>query len=105
MVQRDYLMRLIEQFVQTIARILGLAKSGSFEEAKAELDGAYATLGVSRRMIDQLDDSSLKLLLGKEKLRIVAMLLDAEAKLLRSEGKEAQARSLETRAAQLSQME
>lgn len=101
MVQRDYLMRMIEQFVQAVARMLGLIKTGSLEEAKRELDGAYATLGVSRSMVERLDDASLRLLFGDEKVLVIAMLLDTEGKLLRAEGKEAEALSLEARAKRL----
>ena len=101
MLQRDYLMRMIEQFVQTIGRMLGFAKSGRFEDARTELDGAYASLGVSRRMVERLDDASLKLLLGDDKLRILVMLLEAEAELLALESKHAEARSATERAAQL----
>jgi len=101
MVQRDYLMRMIEQFVQAIARILGLAKDGRLEEAKTELDAAYAKLGISRSMIERLDAASLRLLLGEDKLRIVAMLFGAEAKLLRLEGKEQAAHSLDERAREI----
>jgi hypothetical protein len=101
MLQRDYLMRMIEQFVQAIGRMLGLAKSGQFEDARTELDAAYAGLGISRRMIERLDDASLQLLLGDDKLRILVMLLDAEAELLTLEGKHAEARSTKARAAQL----
>jgi hypothetical protein len=101
MVQRDYLMRMIEQFVQAVARMLGLIKSGSLEEAKRELDGAYGTLGVSRSMVERLDDASLRLLFGDEKVLVIAMLLDTEGKLLRAEGKEAEAQSLEARAKRL----
>jgi hypothetical protein len=97
MVQRDYLLRMIEQFMQAIGRILGFVKTGRFDEARAELDAAYSSLGTSRRMVARLDDGSLRLLFGGEKLRVVGMLLDAEAKLLRAEGKEAEARLLEVR--------
>jgi hypothetical protein len=101
MLQRDYLMRMIEQFVQAIGRMLGLAKSGRLEDAKAELDAAYAALGISRRMVDRLDDASLRLLLGEDKLRILLMLLDAEAELLALEGRHAEASAVAARAAQL----
>jgi hypothetical protein len=101
MLQRDYLLRMIEQFVQAIGRMLGLAKSGQFEEARTELDAAYASLGVSRRMVERLDDASLRLLLGDDKVRVLVMLLDAEAELLALEGKQAEARSIAARAAQL----
>jgi hypothetical protein len=101
MLQRDYLMRMIEQFVQAIGRMLGLAKSGNFEDARTELDAAWSSLGVSRRMVERLDDASLRLLLGDDKVGIVVMLLDAEAELLAMEGKHAEARSVAARAAQL----
>jgi hypothetical protein len=101
MLQRDYLMRMIEQFVQAIGRMLGLAKSGRFDDARTELDGAYATLGISRRMLERLDDASLRLLLGEDKIRVLVMLLDAEAELLALEGKDAEARSVKARSARL----
>src|SRR6478736_10181733 len=100
MLQRDYLMRMIEQFVQAIGRMLGLAKSGQYDDARTELEAAYGSLGISRRMVERLDDASLRLLLGEDKLRILLMLLDAEAEILELEGKHAEARSVETRCAQ-----
>jgi hypothetical protein len=101
MVQRDYLMRMIEQFIEAIARMLGLAKTGQFDAARAELDAAYASLGISRGMVDRLDDASLRLLLRDDKLRILVMLLEAEGELLSLQGQDAQASAIKLRAARL----
>jgi len=97
MVQRDYLLRLIEQFIEAIARILGLARDGNFSDAKREIDAAYRSLGIARSMADQLDDSSLRMLLGEDKLRVLAMLFVAEAHVLRAQHRDSEAAALEAR--------
>jgi hypothetical protein len=97
MVQRDYLLRMIEQFTQAVARILGLSSEQKFTEARRELDGAYRALGLSRSMLDSLDESSLRILVGEPKLLAVAMLLAAETHILRAEHRDAEAVALETR--------
>src|SRR5215470_1153956 len=101
MVQRDYILRLIEQFVAMVARIVGLSREGKVEQARRELDEAYHSLGVPRSMVASLDSASIKLLVGEEKARALAVLFSAEAELARAEGKDKEAATWRTRASGL----
>jgi hypothetical protein len=97
MVQRDYLMRIIEQFVQAIASIIAHIRADQFEEARQKIDAAYRSLGVAPSMVKSLDDGSLVVLLGKEKVDLLMKLFAAEAELLRKQGREKEAAALEAR--------
>jgi len=101
MEQRDYLLRMIEQFGQAVARILGFSSQSKFDDARRELDAAYESLGLARHMAARLDDASLRMLLREEKLRGLALLWAAETRLLRAEGRHDEASSLEARVGQL----
>jgi len=41
----DYLMRLVRQLAEALARVAGLRKAGLLDQAAAELDAAFASLG------------------------------------------------------------
>ncbi len=41
----DYLMRLVRQLADALARIAGLRKAGLLDQASQELDAAFASLG------------------------------------------------------------
>jgi hypothetical protein len=99
MVQRDYLMRIIEQFVQALASIIAHLRAEKLEEAKQEIDAAYRSLGVAPSMVKSLDDGSLLMLLGKEKADLLIKLFGAEAELLRKQGRTNEAAALEARVA------
>lgn len=94
--RRDYIMRLIEQFAQVLARIMGLRKEGKLDEAQdlvnETADGIFGTL---RAMIDKVDSSSAAGLLGsREKIAVYASLTaeDAEIAALRGDARKAQTR-------------
>lgn len=97
MVQRDYLMRMIEQFAQAIASILAHLRADQLEEARQKIDVAYQSLGVAPSMVKSLDDGSLVVLLGKEKANLVMKLFTVEAELLRKQGRAKEAAVLEAR--------
>jgi hypothetical protein len=90
-IRQDYLERMIEQLAATIGRILGLVSEGKSEEAARELDGCYRSLGVTRDMIERLDATTLGAMLGAGRAEAVARVLDAEAALAQSQGREADA--------------
>jgi len=99
MVQRDYLMRIIEQFVQAIASIIAHIRADQLEEARQKIDVAYQSLGVAPSLVKSLDDGSLVVLLGKEKADLVMKLFTVEAELLRKQGRAKDAALLEARVA------
>ena len=98
MVQRDYLMRLIEQFVQALTSIIAHLRTGQLDAAQQEIALAYKSLGVSPSMVKSLDDASLVVLLGKEKTELVMKLFAAEAELLQKQGHTKEAALLAARA-------
>jgi len=94
--RRDYIMRLIEQFAQVLARIMGLRKAGKLDEAQILVnetaDGIFGSL---RSMIDKVDASTAAGLLGgREKIAVYAALNAEEAEIaaLKGDGRKAQAR-------------
>jgi hypothetical protein len=92
-IRQDYIERLIQQLATLSARILDLGAAGKHEEARQELDGCYRSLGVTRDMINRLDVSTLVAMLGASKTAAVATVVEAEAALARSQGREADARA------------
>jgi hypothetical protein len=100
-IRQDYIERMIEQLAAAIARIMGLAGEGNHEEAARELEGCYRSLGVTRSMLERLDATTLGAMLGSGKADAVARLLDAEAALARSQGREGDAHAKSRDAAEL----
>jgi len=98
--QRDYIERLIQQIAAFIARIVGAAKNGETEDAELALDAAWSALGLLRKDVMRLDDSTLGMLLGA-KASLGADLFDAQASLEESRSNPALADELRNRAASL----
>ncbi|MDB4975646.1 MAG: hypothetical protein JWN48_3987 [Myxococcaceae bacterium] len=96
----DYLLRAIEQFTQSIARIVRALRGDQEEEAEREIAGAYdALLGNDRVFLDMVDPATLANLLGSPaKVRVLAQLSTLEAKLLEKRGQAGRAQSLRERA-------
>ncbi|MBW2528970.1 MAG: hypothetical protein JRI23_32640 [Deltaproteobacteria bacterium] len=74
MLQRDYLMRIIERAVAALARALGRRDEGELELALDQIGEAYdAVLKFDRQMLEVLDPSTLVAMLGEAQLvRMVA---------------------------------
>ena len=63
--ERDFILRVIKQLVDAIARALGLAKEGKQQEAQALLEEACgALLGMDYRTLALVDGASAASLLG-----------------------------------------
>jgi hypothetical protein len=100
MIRDDFLMRMIRQLAEVIARITGLAKAGRSYEAERALEEACGSfVGMPKAMIDKLDPETIAKTLGPEKAMIIAALLDAEASLEKSDAAERRARAAAVRAA------
>ncbi len=84
---------MIEQLATALARIAGLVVEGKHEEAAREVDGCYRSLGVTRDMIARLDPATLAAMFGPGRADAVARVLDAEAGVLRAQGRNADADS------------
>jgi hypothetical protein len=93
MIQRDYVLRLIQQLAQALARIAGLKRSGQLDEA---LDDVGATLndllGPLRTTLDAIDArSAARLLTDRERIEAYALLTAEEASILTLKGHTARA--------------
>ncbi len=101
--RRDYILRIIEQFAQALARIMGARRSGNLDEAarllKETADGIF---GSTRSMLDALEPASAATLLSSaDKTRIYAALTAEEAELAAARGDAAKARAARRRALEL----
>ncbi|MDB4989507.1 MAG: hypothetical protein JWN04_4685 [Myxococcaceae bacterium] len=96
----DYLLRAIEQFTQSIARIVRALRGEQDEEAEREIAGAYdALLASDRVFLEMVDPATLANLLGSPaKVRVLAKLSALESKLLQKRGDSARAAALQERA-------
>src|ERR1044071_520361 len=83
----DYLMRLIEQLAQVIARMTGLNLRKDYRAALETAQRAGDELAVPPELVDRLDGPELaKLLREPSKMRLAAQLLTEEATALAGSG-------------------
>ena len=83
----DYLMRLIEQLAQVIARMTGLNLRKDYRAALETAERAWDELDVPHELVDRLDGPELaKLLREPSKMRLAAQLLTEEATALAGSG-------------------
>jgi hypothetical protein len=102
MLQSDWLMRTIRQLVESLARVVGIAKAGQVDDAKRELDRLYSgQLGMPRRMVERLDAATAITMLGVDKARLLVMLLEAEVEIRVAAGEEKAALGVAGRATEL----
>ena len=102
MIREDYLMRLIRQLVDAIARITGYRKQGDYDRAMANVGLAWEELGIPRELVTATDAATLaELLRDPAKQRIVAELLAEEAHVMHAKGDPLNAGVLRLHAIQL----
>ncbi len=103
MVERDYIMRLVQQLAAALMRIFKLKELKKYDQALDEIDSAYSELlGMSPELMAAFDSATLAQLLGHhEKVKTAAALFCAEAELHRCQQEEAQAQSRYQRALEL----
>ena len=100
MIKDDFLMRMIRQLAEVIARIAGLAKEGRSHEAERALEEACGSfVGMPKSMIDKLDPETIAKTFGPEKAMVIAALLDAEASLGKSDAASRRERAAAVRSA------
>ena len=88
-IQEDYLLRMMQQAIIFIQRVLGMAEAGKRAEARYDLDQAWEKiLGLPRGVAHRLDSPSLVRMLGQERAQVAAELLEAEARLCFMDGEE-----------------
>jgi hypothetical protein len=92
MFQRDYLLRVIQQAADAIARALRLLVSRKEDEAEQALQEGYTALGIDRELLLLLDAASLRSqLVDDEKVAMAARLLLVDAELCNARGESAAA--------------
>lgn len=84
MIREDYIMRLIKQLADAIARMAGFNRKRDYDAALAESERAWTDLlGVPRELVEVVDTSTLAgMLRDPEKMRAAAELLIEEARAL-----------------------
>ncbi len=89
MLQKDYIMRLIQQLTRVLLKILFNVENKNFDAAQKEVDRAYAGLtGIDATMINSMSAEDIILLLSRgkkfeaEKCMMIAKLLKAEGDIL-----------------------
>jgi hypothetical protein len=96
MVQRDYVVRMIEQFAQAIGEIVALVRAGEFDLALIVVRRTHdLVLGNLGPVLERLDAASVVDLIGKhdlDRVRMYAALLSEEGTIreLRGEAPRAQ---------------
>jgi hypothetical protein len=86
-IREDYIIRMIRQIAEAIARIAKLRTAGKLDEALAQAERLYEELGIPRDLIPVVDSTTLADMLGRgEKIRGAAMLLWEEGHILKAKG-------------------
>jgi hypothetical protein len=95
MIERDYIMRMINQLTQVLAKVLFQRKAYEFPQARRELEAAYKSmLGLSPEFVRQFSDVQMIEMFGRDedtmvlKTYILGSLLKEEGEILLLEGKE-----------------
>jgi hypothetical protein len=87
MIREDYLMRLIRQFVEALARMVRLREKGDLSGAREAADQLYDSLGIPRELVDVVDAPTLaSMLRSPDKIRAGARLLWEEGRILEAGG-------------------
>lgn len=103
MIERDYIMRLVQQLAAVATRILRLRELEKYDQAQQELEQAYGELlGLQHELLLSLDAATAAQLLGhEEKIKIAAKLMQEESALLEHQGRFEQAHARRQRALEL----
>jgi hypothetical protein len=103
MFEDDYLLRMVQQLVDAIARIAGLNQRAAHDEALAVARQAWEELfGMPGELVDRVDGATLASMLREPaKLRLAAQLLVEQARALSGQGDAARAASRYCRAMEL----
>ena len=87
MIREDYILRMVRQFAEALARIARLRVEGKHERALDDAGRLYEELGVPREVCDVVDTPTLARLLGHpDKMRALATVCWEEARILQGAG-------------------
>ena len=84
LIESDYIMRLVAQLTQALARILGLRRAGKVAEAEVELDAvARSLVGLDLESMGRLPASALAMLVAEpERCAVAARILKEHGELV-----------------------
>jgi tetratricopeptide (TPR) repeat protein len=101
--RRDYILRMIEQFGEFLARLVSLKAAGKHAEAMKELDDMLTQLfGSQKSMLNQVDTKTAAMLLGDGyKVVVYAWLLRQQGDVYEAQADHAVARAAYRRALEL----
>ncbi|MGH7493745.1 MAG: hypothetical protein ACREOO_15310 [bacterium] len=85
MIERDYIMRMMQQLGAAVARLLKLKEQEEYEQALQEVEKAYGELlGLNPEIVPMFDAATLAPLLGHpDKMKVIATLFFEQAELHR----------------------
>lgn len=102
MLREDYVIRLIRQFVDVLARIAGFRKRGEYERAQVEIGRAWDELGVPRDLVLATDlATAASLFRDADQQRVAAQLLAEDAHVMQAKGDPLHAAAMRRRAIEL----
>lgn len=85
MFQNDYVMRLIKQVVEAIAKMLKLSDDGEYDKALSQADSAWDLLGVPQELVTVVDSATLAdLLRHPDKIRAAAQISYEQGRALKA---------------------
>ena len=91
-IRQDYIERMIQKLAETIARALGIARSGQHEEGIALVEDAVASgFGLPLSMLLGLTPDTVRSLIGEAKVPALVEALRAYTEMVRLAGREAEA--------------
>jgi hypothetical protein len=84
MVERDYVLRMIQQLVRALARIAGLKRAGQLDEALEDVSATLDdVLGPLRQTLEVIDpQSAARLLSDRDRIEAYAVLVAEEGSIL-----------------------
>lgn len=93
MIQRDYIMRMIEEFGKFLSAIVGLKREGKYEDALGKIDDVYeGMIDLDTKILKSVDSKELLDFLQNEKqfnnqyLKMIAELLFEEGQIYLESG-------------------
>jgi hypothetical protein len=87
MIREDYIIRIVKQIVDAIARLAGLRQKGDFQAALRQAESAYDLLGVPPELAAAVSAETLAGMLGHpDKIRLMARLSQEEGDVHRASG-------------------
>lgn len=103
--EQDYIKRMVQRIGEVLARALGQARAGQYEESQQVLEqGVGSELGVPLSTLLRMDDQTVVSILGKDKAAAFAEALRTRGLLFGLAGRDADAAAAASRAANIERL-